>query len=169
NRVQSLSPSKLETNAEDRYRLDERVNVIAELKRHPVAGIGLQEDWHASARPLPVEHENGRQYVHFALLWWWLKLGFLGAVAFASLILGGIVLSWRAWRTSSEPLPRCFGLASLCGFLGLIAIETTASFTGVDARFTVVLAAQLGLLAALQRGVTPSAGGRTRSPEGGSI
>ena len=155
-RVQSLAPSKLQANAEDRYRLDERVNVIAEIRRHPVAGIGLQEDWHASARPLPVEHENGRQYVHFGLLWWWLKLGFLGAIAFVSVIFGGMVLAWRTWRHNREPLFRCFGLASLCGFAGLIAVETTASFTGVDARFTVVIAVQLGLLAALQRGVGES-------------
>jgi O-antigen ligase len=153
NRVQSLSPSQLQTNAEDRYRLDERVNVIAEIKRHPVAGIGVQDDWKATARPLPVEHENGRQYVHFALLWWWMKLGLLGAIAFVSLVLGGLLLSWRTWRQNREPLFRCFGLASLCGIAGLVAVETTASFTGVDARFTVVLAAQLGLLAALQRGV----------------
>ncbi len=155
-RVQSLAPSKIQANAEDRYRLDERVNVIAEIRRQPVAGIGLQENWHASARPLPVEHENGRQYVHFALLWWWLKLGFLGALAFVSVIFGGMLLAWRTWRNNREPLFRCFGLASLCGFLGLLAIETTASFTGVDARFTVVIAVQLGLLAALQRGVGES-------------
>jgi hypothetical protein len=153
NRVQSLAPSKLSSNAEDRYRLDERVNVIAEIKRHPVDGIGLQEDWHATARPLPVEHENGRQYVHFALLWWWMKLGLLGAVAFVSLVLGGLLLSWRTWHSNREPLFRCFGLASMCGILGLIAVETTASFTGVDERFTVVIAVQLGLLAVLQRGV----------------
>ncbi|HEU4703026.1 MAG TPA: O-antigen ligase family protein, partial [Conexibacter sp.] len=91
-RVQSLAPSKLEVNAEDRYRLDERVNVIAEIQRHPVAGIGLQEDWSASERPLPVEHEDGRQYVHFSLLWWWMKLGVLGAVAFVSLIFSGLLL-----------------------------------------------------------------------------
>jgi hypothetical protein len=152
NRVQSLAPSKLETNAEDRYRLDERVNVIAEIKRHPVSGIGLQEDWTASARPLPVEHVNGRLYVHFALLWWWMKLGFLGAVAFVSLVLAGLLLGWRTWRRNREPIFRCFGLASMCGILGLVAVETTASFTGVDARFTVVYAVQLGLLAVLQRG-----------------
>jgi O-antigen ligase len=152
NRVQSLTPSKLQSNAEDRYRLDERVNVIAEIKRHPVAGIGLQDDWHATERPLPVEHQNGRQYVHFALLWWWMKLGLLGAVAFISLLLGGLLLSWRTWRANRDPLFRCFGLASMCGIAGLVAVETTASFTGVDARFTVVLAAQLGLLAVLQRG-----------------
>jgi len=182
NRVQSLAPSKLETNAEDRYRLDERVNVIAEIRRHPVAGIGLQQDWRASERPLPVEHVDGRLYVHFALLWWWMKLGLLGAVAFASLIGGMLLLAWRTWRANSDPLFRCFGLASLCGVAGLVAVETTASFTGVDGRFTVVLAVQLGLLATLQRGAPrrrgddprtqraapPSAGVRLWSPEAGA-
>jgi O-antigen ligase len=151
--VQSLSPTRLERNAEDRYRLDERANVIAEIKRHPVSGIGLQEGWRASDRPLPVEHQDGRRYVHFSLLWWWMKLGILGAAAFASLMLGALLLAWRTWRRNAEPLFRCFGLASMCGIAGLLAVETTASFTGVDARFTVVLAAQLGLLAVLQRGV----------------
>lgn len=149
NRVQSLAPSKLQTNAEDRYRLDERANVIAEIKRYPVSGIGLERGWVATARSLPVEHVDGRLYVHFALLWWWLKLGILGAAAFVSVLLGGFALAWRTWRRSREPIFRAFGLASLVGLAGLIAIETTASFTGVDARFTVLLGAQLGLLAAV--------------------
>jgi hypothetical protein len=148
-RVQSLSPTNLQSNAEDRYRLDERANVIAEIKRDPIAGIGLQQSWVASARSLPVEHLDGRLYVHFALLWWWLKLGILGAAAFVSLMLGGFVLAWQTWRRNREPVFRCFGLASLVGLAGLIVIETTASFTGVDGRFSVALAAQLGLLAAL--------------------
>ncbi|HKG02076.1 MAG TPA: O-antigen ligase family protein, partial [Conexibacter sp.] len=158
-RVQSLAPTQIETNAEDRYRLDERVNVIAEIERHPIAGIGLRQNWRASERPLPVEHVDGRLYVHFALLWWWMKLGILGAIAFVSVLLGALLLAWRTWRNNSEPLFRCFGLASMCGVLGLVAVETTASFTGVDARFTVVFATQLGLLAVLQRGVTSPAGG----------
>jgi hypothetical protein len=151
-RVQSLSPTKLERNAEDRYRLDERVNVIAEIGRHPVSGLGLDRGWAASERPLPVEHADGRLYVHFTLLWWWMKLGILGAVAFVSLLLGGLLLAWRTWRRNAEPLFRCFGIASLCGIAGLVAVETTASFTGVDARFTVLFAAQLGLLAVLSSG-----------------
>lgn len=160
-RVQSLSPTRLERNAEDRYRLDERVNVIAEIKRHPVSGIGLEQGWAATSRPLPVEHADGRLYVHFVLLWWWLKLGILGAAAFVSLLISGLLLAWRTWRRNDVPLIRCFGLASMCGIAGLVVVETTASFTGVDARFTVVLAAQLGLLAVL----SSSAGGRSRSPE----
>jgi hypothetical protein len=166
-RVNSLDPTNLQSNAEDRYRLDERANVIAEIKRHPIAGIGLQEGWVASARSLPLEHVGGRLYVHFALLWWWLKLGILGAAAFVSLLLGGFVLAWHVWRRNREPIFRCFGLASLVGFAGLIAIETTASFTGVDARFSVLLAAQLGLLAALgsgARAAAPAAGGVSSPP-----
>lgn len=157
-RFESLSPTKIQQNAEDRYRLDERANVIAEIERHPVSGIGLQQPWAATARSLPVEHLNGRAYVHFGFLWWWLKLGILGAAAFVAVFAGGLLLAWRTWRRNREPLLRCFGIASLCGMIGLATIETTASFTGVDARFTVLLAAQLGLLATLGRGAGAARG-----------
>ena len=49
-------------------------------------GSGSGSGWRATERPLPVEHEDGRRYVHFALLWWWMKLGILGAVAFVALV-----------------------------------------------------------------------------------
>lgn len=165
-RVTSLSPTKLETTAEDRYRLDERANVEATIRRHPVEGIGLDGEWSASARPLPVEHVGGRGYVHFVLLWWWMKLGILGALAYVSVTLGGLLLGWRTWRRGSTPLFRCFGLASLCGLAGLVAIETTASFTGVDPRFTLLFGAQLGLLAVLGSESAAERPGPTRSLPG---
>lgn len=157
-RFESLSPTKIQQNAEDRYRLDERANVVAEIERHPIAGIGLQQGWAATARSLPVEHLNGRSYVHFGFLWWWLKLGILGAAAFVAVFASGLLLAWRTWRRNREPILRCFGIASLCGIVGLATIETTASFTGVDARFTVLFAAQLGLLATLARGAGAARG-----------
>lgn len=136
--------------------------MIAQIKRDPIAGIGVEQGWVATARSLPIEHDGGRLYVHFVLLWWWLKLGILGAAAYISLLLGGFVLAWRVWRGNRDvALFRCFGIASLVGFAGLIAIETTASFTGVDARFSVLVAAQLGLLAALgsrSRAAPPASG-----------
>lgn len=150
-RAESLAPTKLETNVEDSYRLDERANVLAEIGRHPITGIGLSTPWAASARLLSVEHEEGRLYVHFAALWYWLKLGFLGLCAYIGVLLGGAVLAWRVWRTGHSPLVRAFGLASLAGIAGLAVIETTATFTGVEARFTVLFAAQLGLLALASR------------------
>jgi O-antigen ligase len=146
-RAVSLTPSRVEANVEDRYRLDERANVLGEIKAHPITGLGMTIPWAATARPLPVEHENGRNYVHFAALWFWLKLGILGLFAYVGMLGGAVALAWRAWRHSREPALRAFGLASLCGIVGLAVIETTATFTGVDPRFTVLLGAQIGLLA----------------------
>jgi O-antigen ligase len=150
-RVTSLSPSKLEANAQDRYRLDERANVVAAIRKHPLTGIGVTIPWTASAQPLSVEHEDGREYVHFASLWFWLRMGILGFLAYFAVMIGGAVLAWQAWRRSHEPMLRAFALASLCAIAGLVVIETTATFTGIDPRFTLLFAAQLGLLAQVLR------------------
>ena len=150
-RAASLSPTKIANNAEDRYRLDERANVIAEIEKHPVTGLGIGAEWQATHRTLPIEHEGGRGYVHFAALWYWLKLGILGLLAYLGILIGSGLLSWRVWRRAREPLVRAFGLASLAGLAGLAAMETTASFTGVDTRFTVLIAAQIGLVGLLAR------------------
>jgi O-antigen ligase len=150
-RFTSLAPAKLEANAQDRYRLDERANVLGNIGEHPITGLGVTVPWAATFRPLSVEHPEGRQYVHFAALWFWLKLGILGLFAYITILIGALVLAWQAWRRSREPVLRAFGLASLCGITGLAAMDTTASFTGVDPRFTVLFAAQLGLLALIVR------------------
>jgi O-antigen ligase len=150
-RVTSLSSSNLEANREDRYRLDERANVLGEISAHPITGLGMGVPWQATVAPLSVEHEGGREYVHFAALWYWLKLGILGLLAYLGVLAGSVVVAWRAWRYSREPLLRAFALASACGIVGLATIETTGSFTGVEARFTVVLATQIGLLALIAR------------------
>lgn len=151
-RVESLNPTSLSTNAEDRYRLDERANVLGEIARHPVSGLGMRVPWEATVQPLSVEHEEGRQYVHFAALWFWLKLGILGLLAYVAFIVGAALLSWKVWRSSGELLLSAFGLASLAALAGLVVLETTASFTGIDPRFTVLLSAQVGLLALVATG-----------------
>ncbi len=150
-RAASLSPTSLTTNLEDRYRLDERANVLGEIREHPITGLGMGVPWDATVRGLSVEHEAGRLYVHFAALWYWLKLGILGLIAYVTLLIASAVLAWQVWRRSHERTLRAFGLASLCGIAGLTVIETTASFTGVDSRFTVLFGAQVGLLALLAR------------------
>ncbi|MHB8531984.1 MAG: O-antigen ligase family protein, partial [Solirubrobacteraceae bacterium] len=150
-RATSLSPTKISNNVEDRYRLDERANVLAEIKKSPFTGLGMDVPWKADARPLPIEHEGGRKYVHFAALWYWLNLGLLGLLAYVAVLIGAATMAWRVWRRGAEPVIRAFGLGSLCALAGLVAIETTATFTGVDTRFTVLLGAQLGLLALLAR------------------
>ncbi len=147
-RASTLTPSKLEASAEDRYRLNERANVLAEIRAHPITGLGVTIPWKASTQTLSLEvGAEGRQYVHFAALWFWLKLGILGLCAYLGMMLGSMWIAWQAWRTNSPPLLRAFALASLCGMVGLLVIDTTASFTGVDARLTLLFAAQVGLLA----------------------
>jgi O-antigen ligase len=146
-RAASLSPTSLTTNIEDRYRLDERANVFGELKEKPITGIGINVSWNSSRRPLPIEHEEAREYVHFAALWWWMKMGILGLLAYFALLIATARLSWRVWRERSEPIFRVFGLASLCGVAGLLVAETTATFTAAELRFTIVFAIQIGLLA----------------------
>ena len=130
-----------------RYRNDERANVLRYIRK-PHHGLGINVPWSVTARTLSVEHEEGRLYVHFAALWFWLKLGILGLVAYMLFIGGALVLSWSVWRVSAEPVFRVFGLASLAGWLGLIPIEATATFTGVDPRFTVLVGIQLGSIGA---------------------
>ena len=120
--VASLAPSKLEANVEDRYRLDERANVLNAIREHPVTGLGVAIRWSADVQPLSVEHgEEGRQYVHFDALWFWLKLGVLGLFAYVGVMVGSMVLAFQVWRRSREPVLRVFGLASLCGMAGLVA------------------------------------------------
>jgi len=155
-RATSLNPTSIQSNAEDRYRLDERADVTAEIRAHPISGLGMTIPWSASVRTPSIDRPAGRQYVHFAALWFWLKLGILGLIAYIGILIASAILAWQAWRRSREPVLRAFGLASLCGIAGLVAIETTASFTGVDARFTVLFAAQLGLLALVARTGEPA-------------
>lgn len=149
-RLTSLSPSQLVSNPEDRYRLDERKNVLATLGDHPVAGLGMARPWPARY-PLSVEHEGGRNYVHFALLWWWLKMGVLGLIAYVAVIGMAARVGLRIWRDSADPAVRAAGLGTAGAFVGLAIAETTASFLGADIRMTVVAGACLGLLAAAER------------------
>jgi O-antigen ligase len=162
-RITSLNSATLEANAEDRYRLDERTNVLSEISQHPVTGLGMGVPWQATAAPLSVEHEEGRQYVHFAALWFWLKLGILGLLAYVGVMIASATLAWQTWHRSREPMMRAFGLASLCGIAGLCVMDATASFTGVDARFTLVFAVQIGLLSRLAQRADPADAGQIRS------
>jgi O-antigen ligase len=150
-RAESLAPSSLQTNIVDRYRLDERANVLGAIEQHPITGLGMKIPWPATFHTPSIEYPEGRQYVHFVDLWFWLKLGILGLAAYLMLMVGAMLLAWRVWRHHAEPWARVFGLVSLCALPGLAVAETTASFTGVDPRFTILFGAQLGLLALLGR------------------
>jgi O-antigen ligase len=147
-RASSLQPSRLSANAEDRYRLDERRNVMAEIRRHPVAGLGIEVPWRAR-HSLPLEHEGGRTYAHVAVLYYWLKMGVLGLAAYVAVVVTSLLLAWRVWRRAAAPLHRAVGLGLLASLAGLAVAETTASFIGVDYRFSLLHPLALGVLAAI--------------------
>jgi hypothetical protein len=57
-------------------------------------------------------------------------------------------MAFTIWRRHPDGLHRSIGLAVFAGLAGLMVVETTASFTGVDTRFSMVVGAVLGWLAA---------------------
>jgi hypothetical protein len=149
-RAQSIEPSKVENNEQDRYRIDELKNVVAAIGKRPITGLGLGGQW-AAVHPLGVEHENGRGYTHVAALWWWMKLGVLGLVAYLSLIGTMLAMSWQIWRRASDRLIAATGLATLCAVLAMAVVETVGTFTGIDPRFSALVGAVGGLLAVARR------------------
>jgi O-antigen ligase len=149
-RARSLEPSKVESNAQDRYRLDELRNVTAEIRKEPITGLGLGGQW-AATHPLGIEHPNGRGYTHVVAFWWWMKLGILGLIAYLSLMGTMLAMGWQVWRRSADPLQSAAGLAIFCGLLALAVVETVGSFTGIDPRFTALVGGVAGLLAVMRR------------------
>lgn len=149
-RAKSLQPGEVESNAQDRYRFDEWRNVTAEIAEHPITGLGFAVEWTARY-PLGVNHENGRNYTHVVVLWWWLKLGILGLLAYLTFMGTCLAMSWQLWRRGRERWFAASGLAALCGLIAIAVVETAGSFTGVDPRFTALLGAAGGMLVVLRR------------------
>jgi O-antigen ligase len=149
-RVQSLSPTRIELGAYDRYRIDEQRNVAAEIARHPLTGLGLGVPWQARY-PVAVALPGGQQYVHTTVLWYWLKLGLLGVLAYFLLMLAAARLGLRVWRNAATDTTRLAGLVLAVGLIGLMVAETTGAFLGVSARVTVLVGTALGWLVAADR------------------
>lgn len=144
-RAQTLTPSGIGTNRGDRYRIDERRNVVENIKEHPITGVGLGVEWEVH-QPLAEAHD--RRYVHFAFLWYWLALGIFGAIAYLLLLGSSLWTGRQIWRFHPDPLVQVCAIAAFGAFLALGVVELTATFTGVEGRSTILMGALLGWLAA---------------------
>jgi hypothetical protein len=144
-RAQSLQPGELTANTADRYRIDERHNVVAELRDHPVTGLGMNIPWEARE---PLSEEHDRNYTHVVLLWYWLKLGLLGVLTYLWLMGVTMWTGFMVWRRHPDQLIGAAGLAAAGGLVALVIVELTASFVGVDARMTTAFGALLGFIGA---------------------
>ena len=144
-RLQSLTPTRLAANTQDRYRLDERKNVLAELEESPLVGLGLGVPWR-ERYPLSFENPHARTYSHMAVLWFWMKLGVLGLIAYLGYLLTAIVLGIQLFRRHHDPRVRVAGAATAGGLIGLAVAETTGTWLGTDFRMTVLIGCVAGLL-----------------------
>jgi hypothetical protein len=147
-RARSLQPGSLGEDRGDRYRIDERRNVVAEIEHAPITGLGMNIPW--SAR-YPLSEEHDRNYTHVILLWYWLKMGLIGVLAFIWLYAVAMWTAFGVWRNHPKELVRLGALAALGGLVALVVVELTASFTGVEPRLTIVFGALLGWIAAAWR------------------
>jgi len=163
-RVQSLSPDRIDSGAYGRYRLDEQRNVRAEIARQPVVGLGIGVPWQVR-HPLPVVFPGGQQYTHITALWYWLKLGVIGLLAYIAVVVAACVAGARLWRSSAPAHVRLVGLALAISFVGLAVAETTGSFLGVESRTTTVVALMFGWLAAALRLYPPASSAPTPAPQ----
>lgn len=149
-RAEALTPTGFEANRGDRYRNDERANVIENLEEVPLTGRGLGVGWRVK-QPLAELHD--RTYVHFALLWFWLELGPFGVLAYITLLITGVWLSSIVWRRHPDPLIQVGAMAATGTVIAMGIVELTAAFTTIDARFTIVVAAGFGWLVAAWRSI----------------
>lgn len=147
-RAQTLSPSGIGTNRGDRYRIDERRNVIQDLREHPLTGIGLGVPWEVH---YPLAETHDRRYAHVAILWFWLAFGPLGVVAYIAIMGTALWTATRIWRRHPDPIVQISAIACFGGILGLVVVELTATFTAVEPRTSLVVGALLGWLAAAWR------------------
>jgi hypothetical protein len=152
----------------DTYRVDERRNVWANIKRHPVDGIGFGVPWQQS-RPLPGNFPGNHQYAHVGLLWMWLRMGILGPLADLGLIGLGLFLCVRIQRSGLDMKLKSLGLAAGITLGMDLFLEMTATFAPVDPRYTLLLAGLVGLLLRIDQigqennpEIAVASGGRSR-------
>jgi O-antigen ligase len=151
-RAQQLSPAGIEADKGDRYRTDERRNVIANIEEHPLTGIGLGVPWKVQ---YPLAESHDRTYAHFAVLWFWLAFGPLGALAYLALMGTGLWTATTIWRRHPDPIVQIGAIAAFGTILAVLIVELTATFTGIEPRFSIVLGAGFGWLAAAWRDLPP--------------
>lgn len=147
-RARTIAPSDLGSNRGDRYRMDERRNVIETIESQPVTGIGLGVGWEVN-HPLAEDHD--RRYAHVAVLWYWLAFGLLGVAAYLALVASGLWTSVRIWRRHADPLIQVGAIAAFGTILALVVVELTATFVGFEPRVSLGIGAVLGWLVAAWR------------------
>jgi O-Antigen ligase len=145
-RATSISLSKISQNQQDRYRIDERRNVWAAIERQPITGLGIGVPWPVRY-PVGINFTDQTDFAHIAALFWWMKMGIVGLLAYLSLIISVIVAGTGVWRGHDDRQIRVFGLASVGFAVGLAVVELANTTLGASERGTMLFGVVAGLLA----------------------
>jgi O-antigen ligase len=144
-RAKTITPGGLGSNRGDRYRIDERKSVIVDISEDPLTGIGIGVPWKVH---YPLAEEHDRRYAHVATLWYWLSMGILGLCAYLAIFGVGLWTAFNVWRRHRDAQIRIAALAAFGGLVGMLVVELTATFTGVEPRTSLIIGGLLGWLAA---------------------
>jgi hypothetical protein len=149
-RATSITPARVTTNEQDRYRLAELHNVWPAIMRQPVEGLGIGVPWPERA-PLPFEFPFNHYFTHFAVLYWWMTCGLMGLAGYVLLMGTTIVAGLRLWSRAREPFERLTALTLGLGAVGLVVVELTTTIVPADPRGTAVFATSIGILAVIHQ------------------
>ncbi len=144
-RLLSLNSTTLAANPNDRYRTEEQRNVLADLAKAPITGLGLGNNY---VQHYPESYEDiTHLYVHFAALWWWMKGGIVALIGYVLLIVSLVVAGVRIFLGHPDRTVAAAGIAAAVGAAGFAFAELTATFAGPDIRSSIVIGGLIGLLA----------------------
>lgn len=148
-RLASINPTAISANEQDRYRIGERRNVLADLRETPLTGLGFGVPWRARY-PVSIGFAT-HEYVHFGALWWWMKTGIFGLVGYVWLLVATAATALVVRRDHNDPLVRAAALGAAGATVGYSVAEFTATYSGPDVRSSIVLGALVGLVAVAWR------------------
>jgi O-antigen ligase len=154
-RAESISLSKISANDQDRYRIDERRNVLAAIEREPLTGLGIGIPW-PERYPVGLSFVDQQDFTHIGALFWWMKMGILGLVAYLLTIGAMVAAGARVWLRHPDADVRAFGLAAAGFAVGLAVVELANTVLADSERGSMLYGVVLGLLAVAYAQLTDS-------------
>jgi O-Antigen ligase len=147
-RATSVTPTKVTTNTQDRYRIAELHNVWPAIMRQPLEGLGVGVPW-PERYPLPFEYPDNHLFTHFAVLYWWMTCGVMGLAAYLVLMGTTIFAGLRLWWRAGDPIERLTALSLGLGVVALVIVELTTTVVPADIRGTALFGIVIGILAVI--------------------
>jgi hypothetical protein len=84
-------------------------------------------------------------------MWFWMKYSLLGALGYLALFLAATIVGVRVARRHPVAQIAAFGLGTAAAIVSLGVAEVAGTWTGADARFTLILGAVIAVLCVTDR------------------